>query len=212
MAFSKSFFAETVHALGDMNEGSEQSQTDLFAYACIGICCTPFCTVMCWAVVLRNSGQDFDTFTINQKKKKPKLKQHPQKRLFSTNKHNLISIQRLADIPMCCHSDRSCPGGTGIVGWVRITHGCHSSVSISTALFQECTCMLTAQLKLYILNEVWQTLWSVLSLEISCSAAECLQEALSFSFGAEHSPVLKAPKDFSPAIVVSFTKSVGPIL
>lgn len=97
---------------------------------------------------------------------------------------NLISIQWLLDMPIYCHSNRNCPGGTGIVGWVRITHGPHSSVSINTPLFQKCTCTLDAQLKI-IYVELGLTLWSVLSLEISCSAAQCLQEVLSFSFGAE---------------------------
>lgn len=67
MASCKIFFSETLHALGDMNEGSEQSQINLFAYACFEICFTPFCTVMYLAVVLSKSGQDFETFIINEK-------------------------------------------------------------------------------------------------------------------------------------------------
>lgn len=126
---------------------------------------------------------------------------------------NLISIQWLLDMPIYCHSNRNCPGGTGIVGWVRITHGPHSSVSINTPLFQKCTCTLDAQLKI-IYVELGLTLWSVLSLEISCSAAQCLQKSSAFPLEL-NSPVMKVPnihKEFSPAIVLSFTKSIGPIL
>lgn len=67
MAFLKTFFSETLHALGDMNEGSEQSPIHLFAYACFEICLTPFCTVMYSAVMLCNIGQDFETFINNEK-------------------------------------------------------------------------------------------------------------------------------------------------
>lgn len=67
MAFCKIFSSETLHVLGDMNEGSEQSQIRLFAYACFEICFTPSCTVMYSAVMLCNSGQDFETFIINEK-------------------------------------------------------------------------------------------------------------------------------------------------
>lgn len=67
MAFLKTFFSETLHALGDMNEGSEQSPVHLFAYACFEICLTLFCTVMYSAVMLCNIGQDLDTFIINEK-------------------------------------------------------------------------------------------------------------------------------------------------
>lgn len=67
MAFCKIFFSETLHVVGDMNEGSEQRQIHLFAYACFEICFTPFCTVMYSAVMLCISGEDFETFIINEK-------------------------------------------------------------------------------------------------------------------------------------------------